>query len=105
MVGAEPCLGQGIPSTAGHGEERPPGTAATQPLALTSVVQVVMVFLILDGEVCLAPQGAESQQPRAAAGDRRDARRLEARGVRRELDRGPVGGVGEVLSLELLLLQ
>lgn len=81
------------------------GAARTQPLALTSVVQVMMVFLILDGKVCLAPQGTERQQPRAAAGDRRDAWWLEARGMRRQLDRGPMGGVGEVLGLELLLLQ
>lgn len=104
-MGAEPCLDQGISSTTGCSDEQRPGTASTQPLALTSVVQVVMVLLILDGEVCLAPQGTESQQPRAAASDRRDARWLEARGVRRQLDRGPMGGVGEVLGLELLLLQ
>lgn len=64
-----------------------------------------MVLLVLDGEVSLAAQGTESQQPRAAAGHRRDSRRLEPRGMRRELDRGPMGGVGEVLGLELLLLQ
>lgn len=104
-MGAEPCPAQGISSTRGCSDEQPPGTTSSRPLALTSVVQVVVVFLVLDGEVCLAPQGAESQQPRAAAGDRRDARRLETRGMRRQLDRGPVGGVGEVLGLELLLLQ
>ena len=104
-MGAEARLDQGISHAGGCSDEQPPGTASTQPLALTSMVQVVMVFLVLDSEVCLAPQGAESQQPRAAAGDRRDARRLETRGVRRQLDRGPVGGVGEVLGLELLLLQ
>lgn len=63
MVGAEPCLDQGISSTKGCSDGQPPRTASTWLLALTSVVQVVMVFLILDGEVCLAPQGTESQQP------------------------------------------
>lgn len=82
-----------------------PTTPSSKGKALTSVVQVVVVLLVLYSQVCLAAQGAERQQPRAAAGDGRDAGRLQARGVRRQLDRGPVGGVGEVLSLELLLLQ
>lgn len=82
-----------------------PSSRGMRGRALTSVVQVVVVLLVLYSQVCLAAQGAERQQPRAAAGDGRDAGRLQARGVRRQLDRGPVGGVGEVLSLELLLLQ
>jgi len=104
-VGAGPRLAHSISSPGDTAPSIPPGPPRPGPPALTSVVQVVVVLLILDSEVCLAPQGAEGQQPRAAAGDRRDARRLEARGVRRQLDRGSVGGVGEVLGLELLLLQ
>jgi len=64
-----------------------------------------VVLLILDGQVCLAAQRTERQQPRTAAGDGWDAGGLQAGGVRRQLDRGPMGGVGEVLRLELLLLQ
>lgn len=72
---------------------------------LTSVIQVVMVLLVFDGQVRLAAESAERQQPRAAPGDGGDPWRLQAGGVRWQLDRGPVSGVREVLCLELLLLQ
>lgn len=74
---------------------------------LTSVLQVVVVLLVLDGgQVGLAAQGSQRQQ--TGARHTRDggyAGGLQARGVRGHLDGWPtVGSVGQVLSLELLLL-
>lgn len=69
------------------------------------MVQLMMVLLVLNRQVGLAAQGSECQQPRAAPRHRGDPRRLEARWVGWQLDWGAVRGVGEVLRLELLLLQ
>lgn len=64
----------------------------------------MVVLLVFHGQVRLAAQGSEGEQTRARARDWRDAGRLQARGVGGQLNRGSVGSVGQVLSLELLLL-
>lgn len=64
-----------------------------------------MVLLILHWEVSLAAQRPERQQAGSRAGDRGDSRRLQTRGVGRQLNWRPVSSVGKVLRLELLLLQ
>lgn len=71
----------------------------------TSMIQFMVVLLILHSQVGLASQGAKCQQPRAAACHWGNPRRLEARRVGWQLDRGTMRGMGEVLCLELLLLQ
>ena len=71
--------------------------------ALTSVLQVVVVLLVLDGQVGLAAQRSQGQQARAGAGHGGEAGGLQAGGVRGQRHRA-VGGVGQVLRLELLLL-
>lgn len=69
------------------------------------MLEVVVVLLVLHWEVSLTAQGAQSQQARSSARHRGDAGRLQARGMRWQLDRGSVSSMGEVLRLELLLLQ
>lgn len=71
---------------------------------LTSVLHVMVVLLVFNGQMRLAAQGSEGEQTRPRARDWGDAGRLQARGVGGQLNRGSVGGVGQVLSLELLLL-
>lgn len=61
---------------------------------LTSVLHVMVVFLVFNGQVRLAAQGSKSEQTRPRARDRRDAGWLQARGVGGQLDRGSVGSVG-----------
>lgn len=64
-----------------------------------------MVLLVLNRKVGLAAQGAQSQQARPGARHRGEAGRLQAGRVWWKLDWGTVSGMGEVLRLELLLLQ
>lgn len=71
---------------------------------VTSVLQVMVVLLIFDWQVCLAAQSPQRQQTWSWACDWRDAWGLQPRGVRGQLDRGSVGSMRKVLSLELLLL-
>lgn len=65
----------------------------------------MVVLLVLDWKVGLAAKGTQSQQARSRARHGGDAGRLQAGGVRWQLNWGSVSGMGEVLRLELLLLQ